>query len=274
MAQPWNTNFQSEIRKAAIEPYDPKAPWPDEYLKFMAVDVQADCFYGVIRAWSKNGESRLLWNGKLETWEQIAEKQKEFGVKDQHVAIDCGYNHTQVYSQCVSHGHDGIITVRGKQYKRWFSWLALKGTDTVDFSHPNPDGTRVRRIYAPPVEVDPLQGKQGVSSKKCMRILWSNPSAKDILVRHRDGKAAKWVTPKDDADYNRQLNGEVKRKKTDPKTGAVSWHFVQVRDNHYFDCEAMIIILAAMQGIIGGQEVPEPSAPPVPDPPASSPDTI
>ncbi len=83
LAKPWNPNAQLQVIRAAIAEYDPAKDWADEAHRFFMVDVQADCYWAVCRAWSRSGESRLIWCGKLETIQQVRDKQIELGVKDQ-----------------------------------------------------------------------------------------------------------------------------------------------------------------------------------------------
>ena len=66
----------------------------------MSVDVQMNCFYLVVRAWSINGSSRLLWHEKVLTWEDIEEIQKRFRILDNLVFVDAGYNSFEVYKHC------------------------------------------------------------------------------------------------------------------------------------------------------------------------------
>ena len=101
-------------------------------LRIMSVDVQMNCFYLVVRAWSINGSSRLLWHEKVLTWEDIEEIQKRFRILDNLVFVDAGYNSFEVYKHC------------GER-----NWIALMGDNRANFFHRLPNGKTVLRFYSP-----------------------------------------------------------------------------------------------------------------------------
>lgn len=253
VATAWTDSLSADIHAAIIEAYDVNSDWPDEAFRFFTVDCQKDFveFWGVIRSWSKSGESRLLWRGRMESWAQVRDIQQQFKVKDQHVFIDSGFEATKVYAECVKNGHEGTINNR----KVYFCWVALKGSDSQDFTHYDV-GKRIKdkRIYSPMGFGNPSLGT-AKATVRCPLFLWSNPSCKDILKRHRDGKASKWVVPTKDEEYDKQLNAEFKKKVVDKRSGREKWMWVQHKHtpNHYFDCEAMQIAAAAIANILGSE---------------------
>lgn len=248
LAKPWNPNLQTLVSKAALGEYDPAKEWADEAHRFLTADVQADHFWYVIRAWSRMGESRLLSWGRVETWEQLREVQEKFSVKDQKVFVDSSYDTPKVYAQCVKYGHWGMVGGR----KLWLCWNALKGSDYQDFTHIDAKGNREKRLYSPQYQGNPGLGQYS-TGQRCAMYMWSNPTVKDILKRHRDGKAAKFLVPTDDPEYNAQMNSEIKRKFVDAKTGKEVWRFVRIgqRPNHAWDCEGEQIVAASLVGCLG-----------------------
>lgn len=198
-------------------------------LRIMSVDVQMDCFYLVVRAWSPEGSSRLLWHERALTWEDIEEVQKRFNVLDNLVFIDAGYNSYEVYKQC------------GKR-----NWIALMGDNRSSFVHRLPNGKSVFRFYSPVKNI--FISKQ----TKCRMHFWSNLNVKDTLARIRRNQnpadGAKWEVPCDiSEDYLKQMESEHRIKKSN------NWIWEQIgnRDNHYLDCEAMNTAGALMLKIIG-----------------------
>ena len=198
-------------------------------LRIMSVDVQMNCFYLVVRAWSINGSSRLLWHEKVLTWEDIEEIQKRFKILDNLVFVDSGYNSFEVYKHC------------GER-----NWIALMGDNRANFFHRLPNGKTVLRFYSP---VKHIFISRYV---KCRMHFWSNLNVKDTLARIRRNQnpadGATWEVPTDiSEDYLKQMESKHRIKKGN------SWIWEQIgnRPNHYLDCEAMNCAGALMLKIIG-----------------------
>lgn len=200
-------------------------------LRIMSVDVQMNCFYLVVRAWSINGSSRLLWHEKVLTWEDIEEIQKRFRILDNLVFVDAGYNSFEVYKHC------------GER-----NWIALMGDNRANFFHRLPNGKTVLRFYSP---VKHIFISRYV---KCRMHFWSNLNVKDTLARIRRNQnptdGATWEVPTDiSEDYLKQMESEHRIKKGN------SWIWAQIgnRPNHYLDCEAMNCAGALMLKIVGNE---------------------
>ena len=198
-------------------------------LRIMSVDVQMNCFYLVVRAWSINGSSRLLWHEKVLTWEDIEEIQKRFRILDNLVFVDAGYNSFEVYKHC------------GERH-----WIALMGDNRTNFFHKLPNDKTVLRFYSP---VKHIFISRYV---KCRMHFWSNLNVKDTLARIRRNQnpadGATWEVPTDiSEDYLKQMESEHRIKKGN------SWIWEQIgnRPNHYLDCEAMNCAGALMLKIVG-----------------------
>lgn len=217
-------NKKGEIISPPFAPNEKIAP-----LRIMSVDVQMDCFYLVVRSWSAEGSSRLLWHERVLTWEDIELIQERFKVLDNLVFIDAGYNSYEVYKQC------------GKR-----NWIAVMGDNRSNFHHRLPSGKTVLRFYSPVKNI--------FISKyvKCRMHFWSNLNVKDTLARIRRNQnpadGATWEVPNDvSEDYLKQMESEHRIKKGN------SWLWEQIgnRPNHYLDCEAMNCAGALMLKIIG-----------------------
>ena len=91
LAEPW---AEQEVQDIEIQAgaYRMNEVRPEETI-VMSVDVQESGGFHtwcVVRGWQKNGESRLVWCGKLETWGDVVAKQDEFEIKSTCVFIDSG----------------------------------------------------------------------------------------------------------------------------------------------------------------------------------------
>lgn len=202
-------------------------------LRIMSVDVQMNCFYLVVRAWSINGSSRLLWHERVLTWEDIEEIQKRFRILDNLVFVDAGYNSFEVYKHC------------GER-----NWIALMGDNRANFFHRLPNGKTVLRFYSP---VKHIFISRYV---KCRMHFWSKLNVKDTLARIRRNQntsdGATWEVPTDiSKDYLKQMDSEHRIKKGN------SWIWEQIgnRPNHYLDCEAMNCAGALMLKIVGNNKI-------------------
>lgn len=245
LAKSFNQNLQAAVSKIILAEYNPSEAWGDK--KFMTVDAQSNLniFPYVIRAWKKNGESRLIKYGKAPSFAEIRKIQLEHGIRDQCVLIDSGNMATQIYAKCVEYSHVGMVG--GK--KHLLSWIALKGFDQIDFQHT--DGTR--KLYSPETRGDPNLG-QAAQKRTCPLYKWSNYSVKQMLVHLRDGKGVAWLANDVDQDYTNELNSEVLTRTIDKKTNKEKWIFVKrtaTTKNDYFDCECMQIVAALMANFLG-----------------------
>ncbi len=198
-------------------------------LRIMTVDVQMNCFYLVVRSWSAEGSSRLIWHEKVLTWEDIEEVQARFNILPNLVFIDAGYNSYEVYKQC------GLR-----------KWIALMGDNKPNFHHRLLGGKSVLRFYSPVKNI--FISRQN----NCRMHFWSNLNVKDTLARIRRNQnpsdGATWEVPSDiTEDYLKQMESEHRIK----KGNTWQWEQIGSRDNHYLDCEAMNCAGALMLKIIG-----------------------
>lgn len=214
--------------------------------RFFTVDVQMKELWGVIRDWKKDGESKLVWAGQIQTWGEVVQLQRKYEVNNWDVFVDSGFDAAEVYIRCLENG-----------------WVALKGDEREKYFHSR-NGKKPRaKIFSEKVRIDTGIGKvtQGDLRGFVNLFHWSNPSAKDILQRLVNGEGSPWHIPKDIfEEYKKQLGAEIKKEMKDPRTGRLKYIWVRIRrDNHLFDCEAMQIVAAAMERIIGSLEPEEDS---------------
>lgn len=257
-ALPWNPNNETEMVRIVSEHYDPNSAWPDERFRFMTVDCQKDFkeFWYVVRAWSATGESRQIARGRADTWEDISNVQKANNVRDNNVFVDCGYEQTKVAAECVKHG-SWIQVANGRSR---VSWIALKGVRQETFTHTNrKTGKADMRVYSELDYINPAIG-QSHGGLMCPFFSWSNLNVKDILRRHRDGEAQKFLSlpdeapPSDQWSYTAQMNSEIREKQVNESGKKISiWRPIGRRPNHYWDCESMQLVGALIAQVLGGR---------------------
>jgi len=196
---------------------------PDLRLRFMTVDVQDGYFYYVVRAWTRDGSSRLVARNMVIDFASLEEARKENRVASNLVFIDAGFKTQLVKNACAARG-----------------WIALKGDRRTAFPH------RHRGIIVQkPFSVKQLAAAD--SGKTASFYFFSTAATKDTLAEIRAGKTSlRWEIPQDiDVRYIRQLNAEYfdaeKR----------MWICPQGKENHFFDCESMQIAAALINGVLG-----------------------
>jgi len=215
----------------------------NEVTRFLTVDVQQDHFWALVRAWTTSGTSKLVWFGKVLTYEGLVDLQKRLGVRDNLVFCDSGYESGTVYEYC------SRVSRYDSSGWLWNSgWTALKGSKQERFAHVPPNGKKVDRFFSPPVKI------LAASGKHCRLINWSNLIAKDKLTHLRAAGPDVWAFPSDvGPEYMKQIVSEVKRDVVDKATKAITQRYVPLyRDNHAWDCEAMQVVAASITHILRG----------------------
>ncbi len=204
-------------------------------LRFLTVDCQMDHFYLVVRSWSAEGSSRLLWSERLLSWEDIENVQSKFTVHDSLVFVDAGYNSYEVYRQCARRG-----------------WTALMGDGRATFVHRGTGNKKIERFYSPVRKIFIARGQV------CRMHYWSNLNMKDILARLRRNQnsadGATWEVPENvPEDYLAQMESEHRIKKNNKWV----WEQIGSRPNHLYDAEVMQVAAAVMLKIVGREILEE-----------------
>jgi hypothetical protein len=218
--------------------YENGEPWDGEefesrlspVVRAMTIDRQRDHRWVIVRAWKRDGESRLLWEGKVHTSEDIEALRQRMRIRKQYVFQDAQFETGQVYDECVR-----------------FGWVALHGAKDDGFMHFPKNKPAVKKFYS---EIKRASAPCGGTA---LYLFWSNEKVKDVLANLRGGKGAKWETPDDvSGDYIHQIASEVKRDVVNKATKAVAARWERIRkDNHLWDCEAMQTVFAIFNGFLG-----------------------
>ncbi|NBW18957.1 MAG: hypothetical protein EBR82_64380, partial [Caulobacteraceae bacterium] len=264
----WASDRSEGMEPPQIEigPYNIGDPWADEAkdadgnpYRFLTVDVQRNHFWAVVRAWARDGRSRLVDRAKLLTSHEIESMAKQHGVMfgrffadhsnvvtcESRVFLDSKYNTSNVFRMCADHGFHAVNSQPRKNFKHH-------------------DG--IWRIYDEGRFVDPMVGERSAYRKLVLNFHFSGDSAKDRLevLRSQTGSddLPMWTAAMDHGhEYARQMSAEAKVKvfKADGVTYSFRWKMLD-KDNHYFDCEVMQILAASMAGLIGDDLMPSTNA--------------
>jgi hypothetical protein len=230
-------------------------PWSEEYQRFLAGDVQEKggrYFVGGAAAFTKEGKSRVLWSGRLETWEEIRAKQEELGIVGMRVGIDCAHDTPEVDAAC-----------------RKYGWIELLGSDERTWSHPDPvvRGQMIQLPWSTPKQI-----RLGLGTKNygrgghCYRFYWSNDYFHDLHNQRLSGKGLYYGVPadiEDSATYTHPDDGKPTgfwaqmranqriMKTTEAGDRKPKWVRIGNRPDHYRDVRCQLLVLAGIAGCLG-----------------------
>ena len=92
--------------------------WEGETTRFLTIDRQRDHQWVVCRAWRSDGASRLIWEGKVQTSEDVEALRAKLGVKRDLTFQDAQFETGHVYDECAR-----------------FGWVGLHGSQDDGFMH-------------------------------------------------------------------------------------------------------------------------------------------
>ena len=200
-------------------------------LIFMAVDVQQDSFYYVIRAFSTDPQqdSMLIECGRLFSWADVFAKRAEYQIPNSNMGIDSGFRSKEIYAVAVEN--------------RCF---ALKGHAQRSFKREVPN-TIGRKVYESHAVAAPqaitIQATEHGKPKmmRCFLLSFSANAGKDWIFFNRQrtqkGKAHYDTPSNTPPEYEEQMNSE----KRVQENRSYVWRKRKSHiDNHFLDCESMI----------------------------------
>lgn len=225
--------------------------------RFAAVDRQQGSlvkgevphWWVVIRDVMPNSDSRLVFEGKILTDEDVADVMQRHEVCPRHVVADSGDDTTHVYQFCLRYGYNAI---KGADQP----WFTHEEEDTSD-----PTGRRkvkFRKIYSPE---KPLHGMLNAPPTQENKLdepqfwLYSKAGIRDRLHWLRSSKSIKWEVPGDASqDYIAHMESEVLEDDRDSRGYEVKvWKQIRER-NDLFVCECYVAMLMDMAGLIGNTQ--------------------
>ena len=212
--------------------------WEKEHARLMKIDVQKVGFWVVIRAWSiDEKKSRLLWEGKVDTYQTLFDLQNRYGLEHRDVFIDGRYNVDEVVRQIYTHCGENIDQ----------HWNILLGQDSAkgyQFEVGTPKRPRkVWKLYSK------YQYGTTSRSQRYRTINFSNGRAKDALAGIIEIGDGMFGVPMDASqNYIVQMQSETKR---EVKPGTWRWEKIKSHyHNHMWDCEVMGIVACTIRGIL------------------------
>lgn len=243
LAETWDDEKGVDDSPIFKEPYEAK-DLPADRVSIMAVDVQENHFWVVIRTFAKptkeqpNGESWLLFAGKVEGGvEELAALQREYRIEDKYVVLDCAHYTNKVCKWLVER-----------------NWRGAWGSEKKGFIHVLASGQRLVRTWSVVQYRDPQLGTAFASeaNKKAMYVFWANDPVKDLLATLRFAEPTVFHIHSDaPKEYQRHLNAEIKTSKKSFQTGRITYFWKQLRkDNHLLDAECMALLRALQLGLV------------------------
>lgn len=230
LAEAWDEAPRDTDKNATKGGYVLGQKWDDELVRFLSNDVQKDHFWTVCRAYNREGKSRLIWCGRLETYDQIEAKRIELKVDPRRTGIDCVFDTNIVHQHCVK-----------------FGWLGLWARDVPYFPKIRPNQKPLHLPYS-----EPQRGHVGLGLGGKMQVavyfFWSNPTIKDLWHNMKNSKDSGYTTADDaGAEYEKQTAAEYKRQET-TKGGAKVWRYYvpQHKDDHLGSAEQINLVMAMM----------------------------
>lgn len=199
--------------------------------RFITIDRQRDHFWISVRAWRRDGSSRLLYFSRITTPEQAEEIRIQYKVEPQLTFEDAGYFPEGVYTDCARYG-----------------WTALKGSGENYFTVEVRE-RKIKRLWS---NASLIQH----NGKMLPLFHWASDPVKDVLFNLRSGRGASWETPDDmGQEYHSQINGDKKKPFLNKRSGRNEWRWQRTHANHAHDLEAMQTVVAMMLGILLPPEV-------------------
>ena len=157
----------------------------------------------------------------------IKEIQGRYGVANNHVFIDIGYEWAETVQMCARNQWWGV---KGEGQKKSFVW-----------------GNGEEKLYSK------RKIAQGKSGTKAYYISLASDPIKDILFNLMNGNGLEWTIPNDvPKSYHNHMRAEVKEEAPVGKRQELQATWVtKNRQNHLFDAEYYNVAAALIFGIFG-----------------------
>ncbi len=225
---------------------DPQAGKADEGAHFRALVTQ----------WDRDGNSRRLAARRVETFGQIDAVRIEFGVLDQHVMVDSGWENRLIYREC------------GKRH-----WFCFRGSDATEILHTEGEGEK-RIVHPMPYsQREPASGVVGEAQPKRLAgvrrgalpqgwawvIVGANPTLYGYLSAPLGGSSGRYfgIAKDFNQEYVSSMPAFIKVIEKHKKTNLDVVFWREVRPAHWWDCEVMALVVAARNGYFPLGKIPK-----------------
>jgi hypothetical protein len=217
--------------------------WPEEKARFLAADKQekgGEHYWWVIRAFGLFGKSRMVAHGRASSYLELEEIRKQYNVPAKRSVIDSGFKAGEVYRFCSGS-----------------SWKPMKGDQVQYYLVRDVVTAKTYRRLWSETTVDRFWDAQAAQQRQIKLWRFADDPTKDELAGYLSGVLGEWTVPaKIGREYLRQMTGERREEVKDSK-GRLSYVWKTHGDNHYFDCEKMLLVCAIASGLLKAQEKPE-----------------
>lgn len=217
--------------------------WPERTHRFLTIDVQKFNLWAVVRDWAPGPKTRLVWAGKINTWDEARSKQIQFGIPDAFVFADSGFFTEVVYGQCCRWDWNAI---KGEKAANGFIY---RGENDIDLSVPVIEANTLGQ---------PTQLPPDAQYSSCNLYRVSEEMTAETLHLFRTGRALGWEKPRDPPEeYEAQMTAKIRRARQHKTTGQTIWEWVTVgiQGEHLWDCERMQIAAAFLAELLEGKPV-------------------
>jgi hypothetical protein len=235
-AMPWEDQFDDDdLTNIPPGAFGKKQVWETDHIKLAAIDRQIDEFWFVVRAFARDGSSRLIEEGRRRTIEDVAHTLAELGVKNIHTCIDSGYEAHDTYRLAARYG-----------------FIAVKGEDRQYYYIEGQAG-RMKSVHSSDQPTD----------AGCRLLLLSSPSCQDLLAWLRRGQGPMWEVAHDvSPEYREHMASHRKAHRINRKTGkdVYEWIRIKGRQDHLYDCETYLAGLAVWGKVIQAEAAMAPEA--------------
>jgi hypothetical protein len=228
-AMPWEDQFDdNELNSIPPGAFAKKQEWETDHIKLAAIDRQIDGYWFVVRAFARDGSSRLIEEGRRRTIEDVAQSLQDLGVKPRHACIDSGYETQDTYRIAARYG-----------------WMAIKGEERPHYLI-EINGTRIKSVHS----------SEQTTDAGCRLLLLSSPACQDLLAWLRRGQGPLWEVAHDvSPDYREHMASHRKAHRINRKTGkdVYEWIRIKSRQDHLYDCETYLAGLAVYGKVIAAE---------------------
>ena len=228
-AMPWEDQFDdNELNSIPPGAFAKKQEWEADHIKLAAIDRQIDGYWFVVRAFARDGSSRLIEEGHRRTIEDIAQTLQDLEVKPRHTCLDSGYEAQDCYRIAARYG---FIAIKGEERPHYLIEV---------------NGTRIKSVHS----------SEQTTDAGCHLLLLSSPACQDLLAWLRRGQGPLWEVAHDvSPDYREHMASHRKAHRINRKTGkdVYEWIRIKSRQDHLYDCETYLAGLAVYGKVIAAE---------------------
>lgn len=228
-AMPWEDQFDDdELNSIPPGAFAKKQAWDVDHIKLAAIDRQIDGYWFVVRAFARDGSSRLIEEGHRRTFEDIAQTLQDLEVKPRHTCLDSGYEAQDCYRIAARYG---FIAIKGEERPHYLIEV---------------NGARIKSVHS----------SEQTTDAGCHLLLLSSPACQDLLAWLRRGQGPLWEVAHDvSPDYREHMASHRKAHRINRKTGkdVYEWIRIKSRQDHLYDCETYLAGLAVYGKVIAAE---------------------